>query len=40
MSRLHGMTYPQIAVAMGVSEQMVAKHISTALLHRRMKVEA
>ncbi|MEJ0037967.1 MAG: sigma-70 family RNA polymerase sigma factor [Gammaproteobacteria bacterium] len=39
LSRLHGLTYPQIAVQMGLSQQMVAKYISTALLHCRMKVE-
>ncbi len=39
MSRLHGLTYPQIAERMGLSEQMVAKYISTALLHCRIKVE-
>ncbi|MEJ1964516.1 MAG: sigma-70 family RNA polymerase sigma factor [Gammaproteobacteria bacterium] len=39
MSRLHGLTYPQIAESMGLSEQMVAKYISTALLHCRIKVE-
>lgn len=38
MSRLHHLTYPEIAAQVGISVQMVAKHISNALTACRRKL--
>lgn len=38
MSRLHNLTYPEIAAQLGISVQMVAKHISNALTACRRKL--
>ena len=39
MSQLHGMTYAAIAAELGVSERMVKKYMSQAMLHCLMLVE-
>lgn len=39
LSRRDGLTYPQVAAAMGISVKMVEKHISQALLAFRSAVE-
>ncbi|WAE52577.1 sigma-70 family RNA polymerase sigma factor [Stutzerimonas frequens] len=39
MSQLHGMTYAAIASELGVSERMVKKYMSQAMLHCLMLVE-
>nr|WP_241239362.1 sigma factor-like helix-turn-helix DNA-binding protein [Xanthomonas sp. BRIP62409] len=39
LSRIDGLTYPQVAAAMGISIKMVEKHISRALAACRAAVQ-